>query len=183
MDKQAAIEITGRWLETMVIGLNLCPFAKRVVDDKSVRLTVSDALEDEAVLKAVLMELDILHSSREQDVATSLLIFSDGLRDFDHYLLLLDQAQQLLEQVGLEGIFQVASFHPGYRFAGVDEEDLGNYTNRSPLPMLHFIREAQLERVLENYPHPEAIPENNIATLNSLGPEAVRLLYDSLLAR
>jgi hypothetical protein len=182
MDKQAAIEITRRWLETMVVGLNLCPFAKRVVDDKSVRLTVSDALEDEDVVKAVLMELDILHSSCEQDVATSLLIFSGGLSDFDHYLLLLDQAQQLLEQVGLEGIFQIASFHPDYCFAGVDEDDLGNYTNRSPLPMLHFIREAQLDRALENYPHPEAIPENNIDTLNTLGPEAVRRLYDSLQA-
>lgn len=180
MDEQAAIEVTGRWLERVVIGLNLCPFARQVVDDGSVRLTVSDAVKDEAVVKAVLMELDALHNSCEEDVATGLLIFSHGLKDFDHYLSVLDQAQQLLEQVGLEGIFQIASFHPDYRFAGVDEGDLGNYTNRSPLPMLHFIREAQLDRVLENYPYPEAIPENNIKTLNALGPEAVRLLYDSL---
>jgi hypothetical protein len=180
MDKQTAIAITGRWLDRMVIGLNLCPFAKRVVDDKSLRLTVSHAVKDEAVAEAVLMELETLHNSSEQDVATGLLIFSHGLKNFDHYLSLLDQAQQLLEQVGLEGIFQIASFHPDYTFAGVDESDLGNYTNRSPLPMLHFIREAQLERVLENYPHPEAIPENNIDTLNTLGREAVRRLYDSL---
>lgn len=180
MDKQATIELTRRWLETMVVGLNLCPFARKVIDDKSLRFSVSDAHTDEAVLKAVLVELDALHNSSESDVTTSLLIFSCGLSDFDHYLFIVDQAQQLLEQVGLEGIFQIASFHPQYCFDGVDEQDLGNYTNRSPLPMLHFIREAHLERVLEHYPAPETIPDNNIDTLKALGPETIRRLYDKL---
>ena len=182
MNKQAAIELTQRWLETMVVGLNLCPFAKKVVDDKSLRLTVCDAQKDEAVLKAILMELDALHSSCENDIATGLLIFSRGLSGFDHYLMIVDQAQQLLEQIGLEGIFQIASFHPHYCFDGVDEDDLGNYTNRSPLPMLHFIREAHLERLLEHYPAPETIPENNVDTLKALGPETVRRLYVKLQA-
>lgn len=180
MDEQVATAITRRWLEQVVIGLNLCPFAQRVVEENSLRLTVCDAVDDQELLKTLLMELDSLHNSSEQDVATSLLIFPHALKDFDHYLLLLDQAQQLLEQVGLEGVFQIASFHPDYCFAGVDKDDLGNYTNRSPLPMFHFIREAQLDRVLASYPHPEKIPDNNISALNALGREAVMRLYNGL---
>jgi hypothetical protein len=129
-----------------------------------------------------LLELDSLINSDEQVVATSLLIFSRGLPDFDHYLMLLDHAQQLLQQAGLEGHIQIASFHPHYCFAGVAEDDLGNYTNRSPLPMFHFIRESQLQQAVARHPQPEKIPENNIKALHTLGRESVLRLYTGLLA-
>ena len=180
MDEQAALGITSRWLNAVVVGLNLCPFAGKVMQDNSLRMSVSDAIDDEAILQAVLVELELLQNSSEQDVATGLLIFSSGLTDFYHYLLVLDQAQQLVKKAGLEGVFQIASFHPDYCFAGVAEDEPGNYTNRSPLPMMHFIREAQLERILANYPGPETIPENNIKALNALGREAILSLYKSL---
>ncbi len=180
MDEQAAINITRRWLDKVVIALNLCPFASQVVMENSLRLCVSNASDDESIIHAILEELDTLQSSSEQEVATGLLIFSEGLRDFDHYLSVVELAQQLVQQVGLEGVFQVASFHPDYHFVGVATDDLGNYTNRSPLPMLHFIREQQLSRALATYPRPETIPENNIATLKAMGDQAVLALFHSL---
>jgi hypothetical protein len=96
--------------------------------------------------------------------------------------MLLDHAQQLLQQAGLEGHIQIASFHPHYCFAGVAEDDLGNYTNRSPLPMFHFIRESQLQQAVARHPQPEKIPENNIKALHTLGRESVLRLYNGLLA-
>lgn len=182
MNKQTAIDLTSRWLKEVVIGLNLCPFASRVLQDNTLRLAVSDAVDDEAIASAVLMELDYLHSNDDRDVATSLLIFPLGLKGFDHYLATLDHAQDLLERAGLEGIIQIASFHPDYCFAGVSPNDLANYTNRSPLPMFHFIREAQLERALAHYPYPEKIPENNIKALHAMGRESVLRLYNGVLA-
>ncbi|QIB67613.1 DUF1415 domain-containing protein [Kineobactrum salinum] len=161
------------WLETCVVGLNLCPFARPLLQGAGLRIAVCDADDSEAGLRVMqqqlLQELDLLQATVEQDTATTLLAFSAGLGNFDDYLDFLDQANELLVAAGLEGVIQLASFHPDYLFAGEPPDAASHYSNRSPLPVIHLLREAMLERVLADYPNPETIPENNIARLNSIG--------------
>jgi hypothetical protein len=172
----SAETLTRRWLQDMVVGLNLCPFAAPVLRDNSLRIASSDAQSDEALLTAVLAELDQLQSSDESAISTTLLVFTHALQTFDDYLDIADAANDLLAEVGLDGIIQIATFHPDYCFAGEAADDPANYSNRSPYPMLHFIREAQMSRVLANYPNPEAIPDNNIRRLRELGREQLLAL-------
>ena len=168
---------TRQWLETIVVGLNLCPFAAPVLKADGVHIDVCEAKDDQAIISAVLEQLDQLQQTDESTMATSLLVFSNGLREFDQYWSLVEVASELLQQVGLEGVIQIASFHPDYCFEGVPEDDVSHYTNRSPYPMLHFIREAQLSRALANYPEPELIPDNNIRKLQAMGkPALLKLL-------
>ena len=167
-------QLTRHWLQDWVIGLNLCPFAAKVVNDKTLRVAVCDSDDEQQMIRAVLNELDVLVQEHEQTVSTSLLVFSHGLNDFDAYLDFSDWANDVLIEAGLEGILQIATFHPEYQFEGVEAEDVSNYTNRSPYPMLHFIREQQLENAIKNYPQPDKIPEINIKNLNKLGLKAVK---------
>lgn len=167
---------TRHWLDTMVVGLNLCPFAGQVLRDNSLRIEVCGADTEEALISAVLTELDVLQRAEEAQIATSLLVFSQNLWDFDQYLALLDLADELLVEVGLEGVIQIASFHPDYCFEGVPPHDPSHYSNRSPYPMLHFLREEQLQLALASYPNPEQIPENNISRLRELGTTAILAL-------
>lgn len=160
---------TLQWLEQWVIGLNLCPFAAKVVNEKSVRIHVCDSQDDDSCIRAALEEMALIYESDEQTLSTSLLVYSEALQDFDHYLDVLDQVNDLLIEAGLEGVIQIASFHPQYCFEGVAENDVTNYSNRSPYPMLHFIREQQLEQALAAYPNAEQIPENNIQRLQTMG--------------
>jgi uncharacterized protein len=171
MLKKDPAEQTLQWLQAVVVGLNLCPFAAPVITAKQLHIDVCDQQQLELLAAAILKQLDLLQQSAESDIATSLLVFSRGLKDFNAYLDLLDTANDLLSQAGLEGVIQIASFHPDYCFHGVEEDDVSNYSNRSPYPMLHFIREAQLSRVLDYYPNPEQIPEDNIRRLRALGKE------------
>ena len=172
-----AAQQTRQWLETIVVGLNLCPFAAPVLKAGGVYIDVCEAEEDQTIIAAVLEQLDRLQQTDESTMATSLLVFSNGLRDFDQYWSLVEVANELLQQVGLAGVIQIASFHPDYCFEGVPENDVSHYSNRSPYPMLHFIREAQLSRALENYPEPELIPEKNIRKLQAMGkPALLKLL-------
>lgn len=173
--KQVELE-TRHWLKSIVVGLNLCPFAAPVLKQNTLHIEVCDKSLEKDIYRAVLEQMDFLQASDEDTVATSLLVFSHALEDFDDYLIIVDMANELLEQTGLEGHIQIASFHPQYCFAEVPEEDISHYTNRSPYPMLHFIREAQMARVLKNYPNPEAIPNNNIECLRGLGIEALQQL-------
>ena len=172
IETSLAAQQTRQWLETIVVGLNLCPFAGPVLKADGVHIDVCPAEQDQAIIAAVLEQLDQLQQTDESTIATSLLVFSNGLKDFDQYWSLVEVANELLQQVGLEGVIQIASFHPDYCFEGVPEEDVSHYTNRSPYPMLHFIREAQLSRALGNYPQPELIPDNNIRKLQALGKPA-----------
>ena len=177
IETSLAAQQTRQWLETIVVGLNLCPFAGPVLKADGVHIDVCPAEQDRAIIAAVLEQLDQLQQTDESTIATSLLVFSNGLKDFDQYWSLVEVANELLQQVGLEGVIQIASFHPDYCFEGVPEEDVSHYTNRSPYPMLHFIREAQLSRALGNYPQPELIPDNNIRKLQALGkPALLKLL-------
>ena len=157
------------WLETFVVGLNLCPFARPLLGADNLRIAVCEDTDPEELQRAFLRELDLLQGSDEDEIATTLLAFPAALAEFEDYLDFLDQAQELLGAAGLEGVVQLASFHPQYQFAGEPEGAASHYSNRSPYPMLHLIREAGLSAALQSYPDPEQIPERNIGKLRALG--------------
>jgi hypothetical protein len=167
--RQAVIERVRAWLEEMVIGLDLCPFAAAPVRGDRVRYTVCDATAPDEIFQAFLAELDAFLQLPASEAETGLFILSRGLTSFDDYLDMLALLEQALAEAGLEGIVQLASFHPDYVFAGSDPDDPANYSNRAPYPIFHLIREQELEKVLANYPDPEAIPARNIARLRELG--------------
>ena len=161
------------WLESCVVGLNLCPFARPVVEGSGLRIAVCAADDSEEGLlrmqEQLLEELDLLQRSSAEEVATTLLAFSGGLARFDDYLDFLDHANTLLQAAGLEGVIQLASFHPDYQFAGEPPAAASHYSNRSPLPVIHLLREDMLERALAAWPEPEKIPQTNIVRLNAMG--------------
>lgn len=165
---------TLRWVETFVIGLNLCPFAKREVDRDRLRVEVSDASSAMDLLPALESELDRITS--DDTIGTTVLVHPRALTDFVSYLDFLEVANELLVEKGLEGKIQIASFHPDYQFAGTYVDDASNFTNRSPYPMLHLIREADVERAAERHPDVEGIPERNIALMNELGIEKLKTM-------
>lgn len=158
---------TRRWVEEFVVALGLCPFAEREVQARRLRYAVSTAQSAEELLEDLARELQRLQS--EPDIETTLLIHPQVLQNFDDYNDFLDYAEALLRALELEGVFQLASFHPDYRFAGTDSDDPGNYTNRSPHPMLHLLREASLERAIAAYPDVDAVPQRNIECMNAHG--------------
>jgi uncharacterized protein len=167
----AATAATRAWVERAVIGLNLCPFAKAPQVRGQVRYVVSQAIDTEALLSDLADELVRLEATPAAHLETTLLIHPQVLRDFADYNDFLDLADAAVRALGLEGVVQVASFHPHYQFAGTEWGDVANATNRSPYPTLHLLREASLDRAVEAFPQAESIFETNIATLRSLGPE------------
>lgn len=161
-------QLSRQWVETMVVGLNLCPFAAPVVRKETLRYALSRAADEAALSQWFLDELMLISEAPDTEIATSLLMMP-AVTDFYDYLDLLDHFERLLKRAGLEGIFQLASFHPQYLFGGVDPDDLSHWTNRSPFPMVHIIREGQMERVLASYKDPDAIPERNMQLMRDLG--------------
>ncbi len=151
---------TKHWLNTVIIGLNFCPFAKK----EFVNNTIHYHLSNNTQLNAALTELveQLFYLQQRDDLETALLIYPDGFGDFDDYLTLVDSGNVLLIESGFEGEFQLASMHPQYCFAGEDFDDASNFTNRSPYPMIHIIRESSMAKALSIYKEPEKIPENNI---------------------
>ena len=166
---QDPIAATRQWLERAVIGLNLCPFAKAVHVKQQVRFVLSDASTPEALLEQLAEELLLLRDTPADEVDTTLLVHPDVLQDFLDYNDFLDNADAAVEALDLEGVLQVASFHPAYQFAGTAPDDIGNYSNRSPYPTLHLLREDSVERAVAAFPDPDVIVERNIATLDQLG--------------
>lgn len=166
-------QITRHWVETMVVGLNLCPFAAPVVKDESLRYSISGSADPEQQVAEFLNELELILAADEADIATTLFVVPEGLESFDDYLDTLALFEDLLEQAGLSGVFQLASFHPDYLFDGVPEDDMSHWTNRSPWPAFHIIREAQMSRALQHYKKPEQIPERNMQLLRELGREGL----------
>lgn len=158
---------TRRWLQTVVIGLDLCPFAGRVLEADGVRFAVSRAQSADALLEDLDAEMRRLDAAPE--IGTTLLIHPDVLADFLDYNDFLDAADALLEARDRVGIYQIASFHPDYQFGGTAPEDAENHSNRSPFPMLHLLREDDVERALAAYADPEQIPDRNIERLRALG--------------
>ncbi|TQM05730.1 hypothetical protein FB548_3473 [Pseudoxanthomonas sp. 3HH-4] len=163
------IATTRQWVERAVIGLNLCPFAKAVYVKQQVRFVLSDASTPEALLEELAEELVLLRDADPEQVDTTLIIHPDVLTDFLDYNDFLDNADAAVEALDLQGIIQVASFHPDYQFAGTAPDDISNYTNRSPYPTLHLLREASIDRAVEAFPDADVIVERNVKTLDSLG--------------
>ncbi len=161
------ISTTERWVENVVIGLNLCPFAKREWSQSKVRIQLSQANSQEQLLQDLVVELALLN--RRPDIETSLLVHPYVLQEFDEYNQFLAFADALITEMGLDGVYQIASFHPDYQFDGTARNDVENYTNRSPYPMLHLLREASLERAIEAHPDTVSIPQTNIQRLKQLG--------------
>lgn len=169
-----SIKQTERWLKDWVIKLDLCPFAKYPFDQGRIRIIATQATDSDTLFRFVLEELDQLYHSDARDVETTLVVVDQSLSQFNQYLEFLDLLEHVIVETGLEGEIQIASFHPNYCFEGVAEDDPSNYTNRSPYPMFHLIREASLEQAVKHYPDPEKIPERNIALLREMGLEEIR---------
>ena len=165
MDK--IIKQTQCWLDSVIIEHNICPFAKRERDRGSIHFCVDENQQVSQALENLVFECERL--DQQSKIETTLFILAQLGQDFNDYLDFLDIAQQLLIAQGYESVYQLASFHPEYCFDQSDEDDPANYTNRSPFPMLHIIREQSLEKALESYPNPEFIPERNIKYCQSLG--------------
>jgi len=175
--KATVIEQTKKWLSTVVIAHNLCPFAKREFDNDHIYYAVIEADSLEAQLEQLILECAALDDDANRE--TSLLIFPKALVDFDDYLDVLELATALLKEQGYEGVYQLASFHPKYCFEGAGLDNPTNYTNRSPYPMLHILREASVEQALKNYLNPEGIPDRNIELMQVLALKSVhKLLSD-----
>lgn len=169
---------TRRWLEQVVIGLNLCPFARREFDAGRVRFAVTSHTEPAALLLEFASELNRLQN--EPQISTTLLVFAEGVADFHAYLDLLDMAQAWLEEQELEGVYQLASFHPDYQFAESDVDDEANYTNRSPWPIIHLLREESVEQAITSHPDTARIPERNIRLAREKGADYWQTLLESL---
>ena len=170
-NEQHVIAVTRAWLEKAVIGLNLCPFAKAVHIKGQIRYTVSAAESPAELIRDLVLELQHLAATDAVETDTTLLIHPHTLTDFIDYNEFLDTADEVVGQLGLDGEIQVASFHPHYQFAGTARDDISNYSNRSPYPTLHLLREESIDKAVAAFPQAESIFETNIATLEKLGHE------------
>lgn len=169
-----------QWLLDVVIGLNLCPFAAKPQRNKQIKIMVSKADVEEALLEDVFQEFTTLVNTPVAELETTLVVIPHMLQDFDDYNFFLDWIDALIKQEQWEGIFQVATFHPDYCFAGADPDDVENLTNRAPYPVLHLIREESMEKAVKHYPNPEAIPDTNIARVEGLSEEEKQQLFPYL---
>lgn len=169
-----------QWLLDVVIGLNLCPFAAKPQRNKQIKIFVSQATVEEQLLEDVFQELTTLVNTPVSELETTLVVIPNMLEDFDNYNFFLDWIDALIKQENWEGVFQVATFHPDYCFAGAQPEDAENLTNRAPYPVFHLIREESMERAVKHYPNPEAIPDINIARVESLTTEEKQQLFPYL---
>jgi hypothetical protein len=176
-DHDRVIADTRRWLERAVIGLNLCPFAKAAYLQQRVHIAVSAATTPEQLLEELARELEDLRDADPAVRETSLLVHPQVLTDFLDYNDFLDTADAALEALELDGVIQVASFHPDYQFDGTAPGDAENNSNRSPWPLLHLLREASVEQAVASHPDIAAIPVRNVATLRELGNEGWQRLW------
>lgn len=178
--RDTVVAQTRAWLDEFVIALGLCPFAAAPYNADRICFQVCDADSQEEVYQAFLALLYEMFTSDPDENETSLLIVTHTLASFDDYLGALAELEQVVVEAGAEGMVQIASFHPRYRFDGVPADDPANYTNRSPYPMFHLIREDALAAALETFPNPDAIPARNIERLRALGIDGIRELLDSI---
>jgi len=167
--RDEVIDATRNWLEKAVIGLNLCPFAKAVHVKRQIRYAVSEAQTQGELLDDLVRELKYLAAADSDEIETTLLIHPFALADFLDFNDFLDVADAALDELDLTGEMQIASFHPRYQFAGTQPDDIENYTNRSPYPILHLLREETIERGMAAFPDAAQIFDKNIDTLTRLG--------------
>lgn len=171
---QRIIAQTKKWLETVIIAHNYCPFARREFLNNSIRYQVLHETEFNSLLESLLKECVWLDNNKETE--TTLIIMPSTLDNFHSFLDCLGLAEDLLVSQGYEGRYQLASFHPEYSFQGADLNDPANYTNRSPYPMLHLLRESSVERAVNNHPDADAIPERNIEYAREQGLDKMKTL-------
>jgi hypothetical protein len=166
-----AIAETRAWVRRAVIGLNLCPFARAVDTKEQIRYVFSDATDAETLLATLVVELQRLADTDPELVDTTMVIHPRVFQDFEDFNDFLELADAAVEDLDLDGILQVASFHPKFQFADTEPDDITNATNRSPYPTLHLLREESVDRAVAAFPEAEAIFERNMATLEKLGPQ------------
>lgn len=177
MDVQKVKIDVARWLNDVVIGLNLCPFASKPANENRVRFYISSATDDELLLQDLQQEMELLDQKDASEIETTLVIIPGHLNDFFDYNQFLNWAERLIKRNGWLGIYQLATFHPDYCFAGAAPDDTENLTNRSPYPILHIIREASLEKALQYYEGVEAVPDNNKKRVDLLSAEQKKKLF------
>lgn len=170
--------LTRRWVENLVIGLNLCPFAKSVYSKDQVKIHVSEGKDLDCVSDTLVQLLQELDSTPAQQIDTTLLVIPYLFQDFYDFNDYMDVAEGVLERLDLLGKIQIANFHPAYQFAGTQADEMSNYTNRSPYPILHLIREASLDKATHQFPDASIIFERNIALMQELGIDAWEKLME-----
>ncbi len=174
IENEKIIEQTTNWIKSVVIDCNFCPFAAKAILKKSIRYVIKSNSSMTDSLIALKEELD--HLETDTEIETSFIIFPNNYNDFDDYLDLVKKAERLLTKENYDGVYQIASFHPKYCFAGEDENDAANFTNRSIYPMLHILREESLTKALSLYPNPELIPQHNIDFARQKGLQYMQML-------
>lgn len=177
VDDQQIITQTKKWLNSVIVAHNYCPFAKREIDKGSIRYQIIHETEFNSLLESLIQECIWLDQNDQTE--TTLIIFPSNLNDFNAFLDCLVLSEDLLTAQGYEGKYQLASFHPNYCFQGADENDAANYTNRSPYPMFHLLREASVQLAIEKHPDTDSIPERNIEHAREQGLEAMQDLLKS----
>jgi hypothetical protein len=180
MDRKKIITQTQQWLTDVIVGLNLCPFASRVVLADTIRLTVSGSTTAEQLLEEFVAEIELLQNTDVEQLETTLLIIPKMLIEFDEYNQFLDLIDDLLLQFNWQGIFQIASFHPRYCFADASPDDRENLTNQSPYPILHILREDSVEKAIAHYPDVDTVPERNIKRVEDLSNQQMQQLFPYL---
>lgn len=178
-DQHILTEI-NQWLDQVVIGLNLCPFAAQPYQNKQIRFAVSHCDSEACLLEDLQNELNLLAETKAESIETTLLVVPNMLEDFYDYNDFLEFVDALIDDNQWQGTFQIATFHPHYQFGGTEPEDVENLTNRAPYPILHLLREASLEKAIEHYPNPERIPERNIETVCNLTQQQKNVLFPHL---
>ncbi len=176
LTEEEVLEQTRAWLEKAVIGLNLCPFAKAVYVKNQVRLVVSKARHADDLLEELDRELDLLVATPAEHIDTTLLIHPSLFEDFLDFNDFFEIADGVVDEHGLEGVIQLASFHPQFQFDGTEPDDISNYTNRAPFAILHLLREESVDKAVEVFPEADAIFEQNIDTLEKLGHQGWKAL-------
>ncbi len=170
---------TMNWVNQFIVKLNVCPFAKREVERESVRVCVIRSKKVEVALEELMSEIHWLDENPETE--TTLLVFPTLFKGFYQYLDFVSLAENLMFEQECEGVYQLATFHPDYCFSGVEQDDVSNYTNRSPYPMLHILREESVEKAIEFYGDTEVIPEQNIEKMEELGAQKIdQILQDCM---
>lgn len=174
MEQALPIVHTRQWIEQVVVGCQFCPFAGKALLENKIRYVLVEKDDLETALTVVMKECQYLDEHAE--TTTTLLIFATGWGDFEKYLDMLEMSEELLEESGYEGVYQLASFHPEYSFDESDDDDPANYTNRSPYPMLHLLREEDLDAAIDAHPDAEGIPDRNVAWARAKGIDFMKAL-------
>ncbi|MAY27048.1 MAG: DUF1415 domain-containing protein [Polycyclovorans sp.] len=177
---QGVEQAVRHWLESVVVGLNLCPFAAATVREQRLRIVVSRAEEPVALLDDVQDEINRLDDRPATELDTTLIAIPRMLSRFDAYLDVLDEVERLLKRQGRIGVYQVASFHPAYRFDGLPPDDPSHLTNRAPVPLIHLLREASVAAAVARHPDAHGIPDANIARMRALTGAQRRALFGAL---